>query len=163
MDNHSGVSGILLILLPGLTVKTSSNVLVADNNIEKNNHENFADPNGGFEAFVPSGAGILLVGVDNAVIKNNRIVNNNFTGIATVSTVILGSLAGLPPEAFADIEPNVDGAKIVNNTLVNNGTAPPPGLPLPGVDLLWDGSGTSNCWSDNHFSTSYPFPLPECN
>ncbi|MEP6584851.1 MAG: parallel beta-helix domain-containing protein [Ginsengibacter sp.] len=165
LKNHSydNVSGILLVLLPGLTVKTSSNVLVSDNNIEENNHVNFADPNGGFEAFVPSGAGILLVGVDDAVIKNNKITNNNFTGIATVSTVILGALAGLPPEAFADIEPNVDRAKIINNTLVNNGTAPPQGLPLPGVDLLWDGNGTNDCWKNNVYTTSYPSPLPVCN
>ena len=165
LKNHSydNVSGILIVLLPGLTVKTSSNVLVTDNNIEANNHVNFADPAGGFEAFVPSGCGILLVGVDNVTIKNNKISNNNFTGIATVSTVILGALAGLPPEAFADIEPNPDGTKIINNLLVNNGTVPPAGLPLPGVDLLWDGNGTNNCWKNNSFSTSYPSPLPVCN
>jgi parallel beta-helix repeat protein len=165
LKNHSydNVSGILVVLLPGLTVKASSNILVTENNIEKNNHVNFADPEDGFEAFVPSGSGILLVGVDNVAIKNNKISNNNFTGIATVSTVILGALAGLPPEAFADIEPNVDGAKIINNLLVSNGIVPPAGLPLPGVDLLWDGNGTNNCWKNNNFSTSFPSPLPVCN
>lgn len=162
--NHSyeNVSGLTVVLLPGLTVKTSSNILVTDNHIENNNLVN-VPKGGGFEDFVPSGSGILLVGVDNATIKNNKISNNNFTGIATVSTVILGALAGLPPEAFGDIEPNVDGARITNNKLVNNGSAPPAGLPLPGVDLLWDGSGSNNCWSDNHYSTSYPSPLPVCN
>jgi hypothetical protein len=157
------VSGILCVLLPGLTVKESSNILITENNIENNNHVNFADPEGGFEAFVPSGAGILLVGADNATIKNNKITNNNFTGIATVSTVILGALAGLPPEAFADIEPNPDGAKITNNIVSNNGSAPPVGLPLPGVDLLWDGNGTNNCWKNNTHSSEYPSPLPSCN
>ena len=163
--NHSydNVSGILCVLLPGLTVKESSNILITENNIENNNHINFADPEGGFEAFVPSGAGILLVGVDNATIKNNKVNNNNFTGIATVSTVILGALAGLPPEAFADIEPNPDGAKIFNNIVSNNGSAPPVGLPLPGVDLLWDGSGTNNCWKNNTHNSEYPSPLPGCN
>ncbi len=163
--NHSydNVSGILCVLLPGLTVKSSANVEITDNKIESNNHVNFADPAGGFEAFVPSGSGILLVGVDNAAIKNNKISNNNFVGIATVSTVILGALAGLPPEAFGDIEPNADGAKIVNNTLVNNGSAPPAGLPLPGVDLLWDGNGIGNCWKDNTYTSAYPSPLPVCN
>ncbi len=165
LKNHSydNVSGLLLVLLPGLTVKSSSNVLVAENNFDNNNHVNFADPEGGFEAFVPSGSGILLVGVDNATIRNNKVTNNNFTGIATVSTVILGALAGLPPEAFADIEPNPDGARITNNSLANNGSAPPAGLPLPGVDLLWDGNGTNNCWKNNTYSTSYPSPLPICN
>ena len=112
---------------------------------------------------MPSGSGILLVGVDNVTIEKNKISNNNFTGIATVSTVILGRhWAGIPPEAFADIEPNPDGAKS-STTLVNNGTAPPAGLPLPGVDLLWDGSGTNNCWKNNTYIPAYPSPLPVCN
>jgi parallel beta-helix repeat protein len=163
--NHSynNVSGILIVLLPGLTVKTSSDISITENVIEGNNHVNFADPEGGFEALVPSGSGILVVGVDHVGIKNNKIGNNNFTGIATVSTVILGGLGGIPPEAFADIEPNPDGTKITNNILVHNGSAPPAGLPLPGVDLLWDGTGTNNCWKNNSYSTSYPAPLPVCN
>ena len=165
IKNHSydNVAGILVVLLPGLTVKTSSDILVTENIIEGNNHVNFADPEGGFEALVPSGSGILVVGVDRAEIKNNKISNNNFTGIATVSTVILGGLGGIPPEAFADIEPNPDGTKITNNMLAHNGSAPPAGLPLPGVDLLWDGSGTNNCWKNNTYSTAYPASLPQCN
>jgi parallel beta-helix repeat protein len=165
IKNHSydNVAGILVVLLPGLTVKTSSDILITENIIEGNNHVNFADPEGGFEALVPSGSGILVVGVDRVEIKNNKISNNNFSGIATVSTVILGALGGIPPEAFSDIEPNPDGTKITNNKLVNNGSAPPVGIPLPGVDLLWDGSGTNNCWKNNTYSTSYPAALPVCN
>ncbi len=163
--NHSynNVAGILIDLLPGLSVKTASNVLITDNKIEANNHVNFGNPDEGFESFVPSGSGILLVGVDNVTIQNNKITNNNFTGIATVSTIILGALAGLPPEAFADIEPNPDSAKIINNIVSNNGSAPPAALPLPGVDLLWDGSGTNNCWKNNTHNSEYPSPLPACN
>jgi parallel beta-helix repeat protein len=163
--NHSydNVSGILIILLPGLTLKTASNILVTENNFENNNHVNFGNPADGFESLVPTGTGILVVGADKVTINNNKIKNNNFTGIATVSTLVLGALAGLPPGAFSDIEPNPDNAKITDNVLVNNGTAPPSGLPLPGVDLLWDGSGTNNCWKNNTYSTSYPAPLPVCN
>ncbi|HZW71706.1 MAG TPA: hypothetical protein VFF57_12580, partial [Hanamia sp.] len=62
-----------------------------------------------------------------------------------------------------DIEPNPDGTKVTNNILAHNGSAPPAGLPLPGVDLLWDGSGTNNCWKNNTYSTAYPTPLPQCN
>ncbi|MEO8415246.1 MAG: parallel beta-helix domain-containing protein [Ginsengibacter sp.] len=163
--NHSydNVAGILVVLLPGLSVKASSDIVVAENNFENNNHVNFGDPSGGFEALVPSGTGILNVGCDKVTIKNNKISNNKFTGIATVSDLVLGALAGLPPEAFADIDPFPDNSKITDNVLVNNGTAPPAGLPLPGVDLLWDGSGTNNCWKNNSFTSSYPSPLPTCN
>ncbi|MEO6894715.1 MAG: parallel beta-helix domain-containing protein, partial [Ginsengibacter sp.] len=158
LKNHSydNVAGILIILLPGLPVKTASGVEVKENNFENNNHVNFGDPSEGFESLVPSGTGILNVGVDNVTIQNNKISNNNFTGIATVSDLVLGALAGLPPEAFSDIEPNPDNSKIIDNILVNNGTKPPTGLPLPGVDLLWDGSGNSNCWQNNKYSSSYP-------
>ena len=159
--SYDNVCGILVVLLPGLTTKTSANIFVSDNHVYDNNHINFAEP-GGFEAFVPVGSGILVVGVDNVIVKDNNIKDNNFVGVATVSTVILGALAGLPPEAFADIEPNADGAKIINNKLANNGAAPPAGLPLPGVDLLWDGTGINNCWKNNNYSTSYPSPLPVC-
>jgi parallel beta-helix repeat protein len=161
-QSYDNVCGILVVLLPGLTQKTSANVSVIDNHVYGNNHINFAEP-GGFEYFVPSGSGILVVGADNVTVKGNNIKDNNFVGVATVSTLILGALAGLPPEAFGDIEPNPDGAKIISNVLGNNGTAPPVGIPLPGVDLLWDGSGTNNCWSNNHFSTAYPSGLPVCN
>lgn len=161
--SHDNVSGILVILLPGLTVKTASNVLVTENIFENNNHVNFGDPADGFESLVPTGTGVLIVGADNVTVKNNKISNNHFTGIATVSTLVLGALAGLPPSAFADIEPNPDNTKITDNSLLNNGTAPPAGLPLPGVDLLWDGSGTNNCWKNNIYSTSYPSSLPVCN
>jgi parallel beta-helix repeat protein len=163
--NHSydNVAGILVVLLPGLTVKSSSNVTVNDNNVENNNHVNFAAPGGGFEGFVPSGSGILIVGSDQTTVKHNTISNNNFTGIATVSTLVLGLLAGIPPGAFADIEPNPDGTKIEKNVLSHNGAFVPAGLPFPGVDLLWDGSGNNNCWSNNTYTTIYPTALPACN
>ena len=160
---YDNVCGILVVLLPGLTIKTSSDIVVNNNKVYGNNHINFAKEEGGFEAFVPSGSGILVVGVDNVMVKNNDIKDNNFVGVATVSSLLLGAIAGLPPEAFADIEPKVDGAKITNNILTHNGAAPPVGLPLPGVDLLWDGAGINNCWSGNQFSNSYPSPLPVCN
>jgi hypothetical protein len=151
------------VLLPGLTQKVSSDIIITGNHVVENNHVNFADPGGGFESFIPSGSGILVVGSDNVLVEKNNIRGNNFVGVATVSTLILGAIAGIPPEAFADIEPNSDGVRVIKNVLNKNGSAPPSGLPLPGVDLLWDGTGTGNCWSDNKFSTSYPTPLPTCN
>ena len=31
------------------------------------------------------------------------------------------------------------------------------------ADLIWDGSGTGNCWSGNRFATSTPPELPACH
>jgi len=159
---YDNVCGILSVLLPGLTIKTSTNITIIRNHVHDNNHINFAEP-GGFESFVPVGSGILVVGTDNTIVKENKIRDNNFIGVATVSTLLLGLLAGLPPIAFADIEPNPDGAQIIGNDLFHNGSSAPAGLPLPGVDLLWDGSGNNNCWKGNAFSSSYPGSLPSCN
>jgi parallel beta-helix repeat protein len=157
-ETYDNVAGVLVVLLPGLQVKTSSDVLVAGNAVHDNNHPNFAEP-GEIEAAVPSGSGILLVGVDRAVVEGNTVTGNDFTGIAVGSTLLLGQLAGLPPEAFADIEPNPDGARIRDNVVTGNGSAPSVSF-LPGVDLLWDGSGTGNVWTGNTFGSTFPSALP---
>ena len=162
-ESYDNAAGLLVFLLPGLPVKTSTNIEVSNNNIHNNNHVNFAPSDGGFEVLIPSGSGILLVGTDNTTIEKNTISNNNFVGIATVSTLVLASLAGIPPEAITDIEPNPDGVKIIKNKVTQNGSSAPPGLPLPAADLLWDGSGNNNCWKNNVYSSSYPADLPACN
>ena len=159
-ETYDNVVGILVVVLPGLDVKTTSDVLLAGNRVRNNNHPNFAPP-GDLASFVPSGSGILIVGADRATVEGNEVSGNQFTGIAVGSTLLLGALAGLPPEAFADIEPNPDHAVIRNNRVTGNGTASP--IPfLPAVDLLWDGSGVGDCWGRNRFVTSFPDPLPAC-
>lgn len=160
---YDNVAGMLLDVLPGKTIKSSSDVNVMFNYVANNNHENFGEE-GSLESVVPSGIGILNLGTDKAVIEKNVIEGNKFLGITLFSTLVLGQLAGIPPDAFNDIEPNPDDNRISNNLLVNNGYNPPQlSIPLPGVDLLWDGSGTNNCWSGNIFKTSYPSLLPSCN
>jgi parallel beta-helix repeat protein len=160
-ESFDNVAGILVVLLPGLDVKTSSTILVRGNRVHDNNHPNFATP-GEFESFVPTGSGILIVGTDATTVSGNTVTGNQFTGIAVGSSLLLGALAGLPPEAFADIEPNPDRARIVRNVVTGNGGASP--IPfLPAVDLLWDGSGTGNCWRGNTFGTSAPATLPACS
>jgi parallel beta-helix repeat protein len=162
-EAYNNTAGILIFLLPGLRVKTSSDIVISHNKIYNNNLDNFSTPEGGLEFFIPKGMGILLLGADNATIEYNLVRDNNFVGIATVSTLLLGALNGAPPEAFADIEPNPDGARIIHNVLQGNGSEAPAGLPLPAADLLWDGSGNDNCWKSNVFTTSYPASLPICN
>ena len=161
-QSFNNSAGLLIILLPGLEVKSASDILVYKNNFYNNNLANFAPPEGGFESLIPNGIGILLLGADRTTILENTISGNKFVGIATISVLVLGAIAGLPPSAFADIEPNPDGTRIRKNVLTNNGYSPPATLPFPGVDLLWDGSGTDNCWKGNIFTTSYPSPLPVC-
>lgn len=162
---YNNVAGMLIDVLPGKDIKTCFDVHIYSNLVSKNNHENFGEP-GELEASVPVGTGILLLGADKCVVESNTVTGNNFTGIVTFSTLVLAVIAGVPPEEIlADIEPNPDNNVIAANILKNNGSNPPtiPDLPLPGVDLLYDGSGTNNCWKNNIYTTSYPSPLPSCN
>lgn len=162
-ESYDNVAGILVVLLPAEAVNVSSNILAVENYVHDNNHVNFAEP-GTFESFVPSGSGILIVGIDRARVEKNRVTGNNFVGIGLGSSLIFAALANLPPELFADIEPNPDRARIRNNTVTGNGAAPPPlPIPLPGADLFWDGSGTDNCWSGNTSTVNIPEVLPACN
>jgi parallel beta-helix repeat protein len=158
-DTFHNTAGILIDLLPGLQITTASHNLVSGNRVRDNNHANFGDP-GQIESFVPSGTGILVLGTDHTTVTGNVITGNQFVGIAVASTTLLGQLAGLPPDAFAGIDPNPQSVLIKQNVVVHNGLAPPPaGLPVS-ADLLWDGSGNDNHWVDNVFQTSFPAPLP---
>lgn len=161
-QSYNNVDGMLIVLLPGLTVTTSSEITISHNHVYNNNHVNFSVPGGGLENFVPSGCGILVVGPDNVTVENNTVQQNNFLGIAVVSSTVLGALAGLPPSAFAGIEPNPDGTEVSDNVVNSNGTVQP-ALPFPASDLLWDGSGINNCWSDNKYKKTFPQQLPACN
>jgi len=159
-DTYDNVVGILVVLLPGLDAKTSRDVLVAGNRVHDNNHLNSVLPPD-FAAFVPSGSGILVVGADHVTVTENLVMRNHFVGIGVASTLVLGQLAGLPPEAFSDIEPDPDFDRIVGNIVVRNGASTSP-IPFPAVDLLFVPAGNGNCWSRNVFMTSFPDGLPRC-
>ncbi|UOQ68829.1 parallel beta-helix domain-containing protein [Hymenobacter volaticus] len=97
---YDNTAGFLVVLLPGLTVTTSTDIVLEKNQAYRNNHVNFAEPGGGFESVVPSGCGILIVGTDNTRVSQNRVQDNNFLGIAVVSTRLLGELAHIPQKPF---------------------------------------------------------------
>jgi parallel beta-helix repeat protein len=159
-DAYDNTAGILVALLPGRRITTLADILIAGNRAYDNNRPNFAEP-GDLVGAVPAGAGILIVGADRTKVENNVVSGNDFIGIGVGSSVILALLAGVPAEALADIEPNPDGVRVRSNDARGNGTVSP--LPLLGpADLLWDGSGEGNCWSDNLHDTTFPAILPAC-
>jgi parallel beta-helix repeat protein len=153
-------NGILVVLLTGRVITSSSDILVAGNIVQGNNRPNFAAP-GDIVAAVPAGTGLLVVGADRVTVEDNTVTGHDFIGIGVGSTLILAAIAGLPPEAFADIEPNADGVQVRGNRATGNGTSSP--FPfLPPADLLWDGTGTGNCWTANVAGTLVPVALPAC-
>jgi parallel beta-helix repeat protein len=153
-ESFGNVAGLLVVLLPGLSVKTSSDISLTDNNLHDNNRPNPSTE--GIDAFVPTGSGILIVGTDATDVRSNRVAGNSFVGIGLANTGLLAQLAGVPID---DIEPFPDRVRVQDNTVTGNGGAQPiPFLP-PGVDLLWDGTGTGNCWEGNVFDSSLDLDL----
>jgi parallel beta-helix repeat protein len=153
-------NGILAVLLPGRQVKVARDLLIARNTVRDNNRANFARP-GDLVGAVPAGTGILIVGADQVTAQDNLVTGNRFIGIGVGSSLVLAALAGAPPDAFADIEPNPEQVRVSRNVATANGQASPIGF-LPPADLLWDGSGTGNCWERNQFESSAPARLPGC-
>lgn len=156
-NNTAGMLGVLLPPSQFITFLEASDLYVAFNKFTRNNLANFAE--GGLVAAVPSGTGLLLVGYNETLVTHNQVRGNEFIGIGVGSTATFGAIANIP---ITDIEPDPDEVQITHNITMNNGTSE---SPLPGfepADLLWDGTGSDNCWSKNKFNTSFPSPLPEC-
>jgi parallel beta-helix repeat protein len=158
-EASDNTAGVLVVLLPGLEVTTSARVDVRLNRVRANDRPNFAAP-GELAAAVPAGSGILVVGADDVHVEGNAVSGNGQVGIGVASTLALGALAGLPPEAFAGIDPDPDRVRVAFNAVLGNGTAP--SVALPPADLFWDGSGEGSCWARNLFRTSEPAALPAC-
>ena len=102
------------------------NWIVEKNYIHDNNGPNNAPP-GSLSADLPIGGGILILGVDDNQIRKNRIENNVFFGIATVDWCLAQSFGDFNCDDNPPItEPYPDNNVVTRNTLINNGTAPPP-------------------------------------
>jgi len=159
---YGNTLGVLVDLLPFLEVNTQQNTLVSLNEIHDNNRPNTAEP-GDLLGVFPPGIGILLTAADMTTVKKNIVTGNQFAGIGVVSDCLAFSLLGQPCDGL-NIDPQPDGNHIIGNTVRGNGSQPvqSPLLDAFRADLVWDGTGTGNCWKNNAFSTSVPAQLPPC-
>jgi parallel beta-helix repeat protein len=137
--NNTG--GILIFDLPGLPAGNGGGVLVHDNMVVDNNHDNFAEP-GTIVSFVPVGTGVMLLTTDRVEIRDNEIRDNQGTGIMIVSWLTVDALiGGAPPEPTFDEWPET--LYVHGNTFTNNGTMPTGLFKMFGrpmlEDILWDG------------------------
>lgn len=161
-DTYDNAVGILAVLLPPSPFRNfleASDIRVTHNRVIDNNRVNFAPP-GSFPSFVPSGSGLLVVGFDDSVVKHNIVEDNGWVGIGVGSTATWGLIAGIPIIGLDD--PDADRVVVRHNRSLGNGLNQPPGFPIPGADLLWDGTGVGNCWWKNTYQTSVPPVLPPC-
>ncbi len=154
---------------------------VVNNDVHDNNFPN--PTSGGETGALPPGIGVLLLGVDNVHLQNNRVEGNNYVGIGMVDWCLAVVSAGLVDNVpdceayFPDHTPDYN--QFTGNKLADNHTDTSPQL-LPAADILdvglelffygTFGTGTGNCFSGNNLlktsSTplvTFPDPLPACN
>ncbi len=115
---HNNTGGILAFITPGLPIKTTFDVIIRNNFVVNNNHENFGEP-GSLVAGIPPGTGMLIMAADDVTIENNIISGNDNSGIAIVD---LRFSAGLGVDPGSD--PNPDGLRILDNLMIDNGNNP---------------------------------------
>jgi parallel beta-helix repeat protein len=154
--------GIFVDILPFLERTTQERAFLAFNSVHDNNRANTADPED-LLGVLPAGIGILIAGGRSTTVLANDVRGNGFTGIAVTSLCLGITLQG---GACGDLGIETDPVddRIVANRVTGNGKTPQavPFFDAIRADLIWDGSGTGNCWSANRFATSTPPQLPAC-
>jgi parallel beta-helix repeat protein len=151
-------AGVLVVVLPGLNIPATNNVLIAHNVIQDNNRENTGS---GFLDLLPSGVGILNVGGDSVTIHQNEIQFNDTAGVASVANTF--SLLDPRIEAF------VDDLEVSDNVILGNGNDPDPVSAFPPADILYvadlvnenppvfipDPDPFDNCFAGNVYDTEF--------
>jgi parallel beta-helix repeat protein len=136
--------GIIADVMPGLQKTDQANVMIASNDVHDNNHPN----TGAAEdtAQTPPGTGIVVLGGSQVTVQHNQVSNNGFAGI-----IVASYCTGVSPCTDLDIDPDPKDCRIANNDLSGNGTMPPmdPLERALAADLVWDATGTGNCWTGN--------------
>jgi len=95
----------------------------------------------GTAALVPVGTGILLLGGKGNRIENNRIYGNFLGGVGMVQ----GFLAMKDPET-----------QVLRDNVVGGNQFGLGGTDANGVDYVYDGNGTNNCWSMDGVTSVFP-------
>lgn len=162
-QTSGNTGGIFVVVLPGLNIPFSENVLVEHNIVSDNNRPNLILPPDDL-ALLPVGTGILNLGGDDVVIRKNVVMGNDSFGIAS---------SGDPFFVLDQrIDPFADGLEVRDNVVQGNGLSPdalrsltpgadivyaadvlfPPSIPLPTVP---DPDPFDVCFGGNVYDTEY--------
>jgi parallel beta-helix repeat protein len=154
---HGNTGGILVFLLPNNPSKEGSDTRVVGNRVIENNHPNFGDPNA-IVSQVPPGSGIFIMAADRTEVTGNEVRGNDSFAVAVVSLA-----SAFPKGTSFDVGIVPEGNRVFGNTFADNGRNPAPSVKAVagrGVDLIWDGSGSDNTWSQPG-ATRFPPLLPD--
>jgi parallel beta-helix repeat protein len=145
----ANTSGIVTFVLPGLAVPVTEDVLIESNVVMHNNRANPVLPSKDVVGLIPTGTGILTMGADRVIVRNNQVVGNDSGGIAVIGLSF--------PNPDPRVDPFPDGNRVVGNVALANGRSPDLlRSPYPGADLIYDGTGSDNCFAGNVFGSSIP-------
>lgn len=173
-EARNNTVGAAILLLPDIYENRDSakRIDMENNWLHDNNKPNTARP-GAILAEIPSGIGIIYLGVDDSVASGNLVENNDFAGIAVVDYCLplLGTEFActvdptITPEFLADQQ--AENNRVVGNTLVDNATNIDPESPFAayaGDLVLLTADDHGNCFSDNDYTTEFSFigQLPAC-
>jgi parallel beta-helix repeat protein len=148
-------AGVYVVVLPNHPRPFTDHVLIEGNQVIKNNLPNPVPSDSGEDiSLVPTGVGIVNFGADHVVIRDNRVVGNDSLGVIVLQNFV----ASADPR----IEPNPDFGQVRRNVVVQNGRNPDPVRAItPGADIVYDGTGTGNCFAGNVFATEFPPGITE--
>jgi parallel beta-helix repeat protein len=152
---QGNTAGVYAAVLPNHPRPFTDNVAITHNQVVKNNLPNPVPPDSGEEiGGVPTGVGIVNFGADHVAIRDNQVLGNDSLGVI----VLRNFVASADPR----IEPNPDFGQVRGNVVLQNGHSPDPVRAVtPGADLVYDGTGTGNCFADNVFATEFPAGITE--
>jgi hypothetical protein len=130
---------------------------ISQNDIHDNNKVN--DVTGGLVSQLPSGIGILLVGVDRVTVDRNKVTNNKSFGLAMADWCLVAGCPNPFPTTIPD--PIPEGNIITMNVFTNNAYAPEGDFAFFGADvttIVLPPIDPPNCFADNVLSTAKGTP-----
>jgi hypothetical protein len=127
---------------------------IGQNDVHDNNKVN--DVTGGLVSQLPSGIGILLVGVDRVTLDRNKVTNNKTMGLAIADWCTAASCPNPFPTTLPDPVP--EGNIIEQNVFTHNAYAPEGAFAGFGADItnviLLGPIDPPNCFTGNVYSTA---------
>ena len=137
-----------------------ANWVIKHNDISDNNLTPNPAPPGSFQADLPPGAGVLLLGVSDHVVAKNNIEENGLVGVGVLGwcTALAGGPRDCGDGSGLRWPPEANNNLVSQNKLRDNGGTPVPGFPLPDVDLLYvqfEPNSGGNCFKKNKGVTTF--------